>query len=120
MGKQKRVLLLIVSILMIVTAPVFLIFSMSTIYHYDIAAPYPYSDLGGLISAGLYFLMFILGILGIVFHRKNSTKICRIGGWVLLAAGIVNAFLLAGNFFIEIPLFLFLVLYLTGAKKRTA
>lgn len=118
MSKPKRVLLFVSSILMLITAPLLLVFSMSTVYHYDVAAPYPYSDLGGLIAAVLYFLMFVLGILGIVFHRKKSARACRIGGWVLLGAGIVNIFLLSGNFFIEIPLFLFLILYLVGAGKK--
>lgn len=120
MKTQKRVLLVVTSILMIILAIPMAMWCLNLIN--SAALDYTYAGVGCFAASVLYLFSIITAIVGLVCAKKpTGLRWCRFLGYIQLVSVIVSIIPLNAYAVLTIPPLLILtILYLLGAKKRPA
>lgn len=119
MKNQKRVLLVVISILMIILAIPMTMWCLSLIN--SAALEYTYAGVGCFAASILYLFSILTAIVGLVCAKKpTSLRWCRFFGYIQMLVIIISIIPLNAYAVITIPPLLILtILYLLGAKKSS-
>jgi hypothetical protein len=118
MTPQRRILIIISSILMLILAIPMLLWCLSII---DSAAmDYTYAGAGCFAVAIIYTFSMLTAIAGLAFAgRPYRHHWCRTLAYIQLAAGVILIVPLHAYAALTVPpLLIFTIIYLIGAKKR--